>query len=234
MKNFSDSIASEMNATLNDPEFKSIFSTSSVLEKLAFSRAAGEEAPLEVEIEITEELSQEPLSAQATSARGDCVICGKSRPNWSEADGVCKCSTSGCALMGGCKPGCSCGCSAKKAGVSMDDVLVKSAVNALLKASSDLESAGFDRLSAYALVLTNELVAEAKSKKDDKKDSKKLKEKEKAAKEKEKADKEKAKLKSEKDKNAADDKASKEKAKAKAEKLKADKLKAEKDSKKKK
>lgn len=211
-KDMSNIIAANMDAILKNPEYTSMFSSSAVLEKLAFKRVADEEVPTEVEIEFSNELSQEPLESQASSPRADCVACGKTRQGWTEAMGVCKCGSDGCSPMGGCKEGCSCGCKAKKAGVSMDDVLVKSAVDSLLKVSSDLEDAGFERLSAYALVLTNELVAEAKAKKD-KKDDKKAKEKQKM------------KEKAEKDKNAAKDKAMKEKAKMLKEK---EKLKAEK------
>lgn len=205
----SDVIASSMDAILKDPEYKSMFSSSAVLEKLAFTRVADENLPTEIEVELSNELSDEPLEATAASPRADCIACGKSRANWTEAMGVCKCASEGCSPMGGCKDGCSCGCKAKKAEVVMD-TLIKSAFDSLMKAYSDLEEAGLEVQAADTLVLMSDLVVEAKKK--DKKDDKKAKEK---------AEKEKAKAKAEKDKNAAKDKAMKEKAKAEKEKAKA-------------
>lgn len=210
-RDMSDVIASSMDAILKDPEYNSMFSSSAVLEKLAFKRVADENLPTEIEVELAQELSEESLEATASSPRADCVACGKTRANWSEAMGVCKCGSEGCNPMAGCKDDCSCGCKVKKAEVVMD-TLIKSAFDSLMKASSDLEEAGLESLAADTLVLMTNLVVEAKKK--DKKDDKK-------AKEKEKADKEKAKAKAEKDKNAAKDKAMKEKAKADKEKAKA-------------
>jgi hypothetical protein len=221
MKNrdMSNDIASSMDAILKDPEYKSMFSSSAVLEKLAFKRVADENLPTEIEVELANELSFEPLEAKASSPRADCVACGKSRAGWSESMGVCKCVSGGCSPMGGCKEGCSCNCKVKKAEVGMDS-LIKSAFDSLMKASSDLEDAGLESLASDTLVLMGNLVVEAKKKKD-KKDDKKDKEKADKEKAKEKADKEKAKAKAEKDKSMAKDKAMKEKAKEEADKAKA-------------
>ena len=205
----SDVIASSMDAILKDPEYKSMFSTSSVLEKLAFTRVADENLPTEIEVELAAELSDQPLEATAASPKADCVACGKTRSNWTEDMGVCKCTSQGCSPMGGCKEGCSCGCKVKKAEVVMD-TLIKSAFDSLMKASSDLEEAGLETLAADTLVVMTNLVVEAKKK--DKKDDKKAKEK---------ADKEKAKAKAEKDKAMAKDKDMKAKQKAKEEAAKA-------------
>ena len=209
--NMENEIASGMSAILQDTKFTSMFSNNSVLEKLAFKRVADENIPTEIEVELSEALSQEPLETTANE-RASCLMCGKKRPGWTEEMGVCKCAKeNGCDQMNGCKEGCDCGCKAKHAGVEMDN-LIKSAFNSLLSASSDLDEAGFEDLSANALILMNNLVVEAKAKKSKKDDKAKMKEK--ALKEKEKAAKEKEKMKAEKDKNDARDKAAKEKAKA--------------------
>lgn len=219
----SNDIASGMDAILKDPEYKSMFSSSAVLEKLAFTRVADEDKPTEIEVEFAGEIGEESsLEVTASdNARADCVACGKKRSGWSEKDGVCKCaSKDGCSPMGGCKEGCSCGCKAKKAGVVMD-TLIKSAFDSLMKASSDLDAAGFESLSANTLILMNDLIVEAKKKKMTKEERAAAKEKADAAKAKMKAklEKEKAKAKAEKDKNDARDKASKAKARAEDEKV---------------
>lgn len=210
-KSYADNIASTMDSILKDPEYKSIFTPSSVLEKLAINKRASEEQSDDnFQIEFEPEMQTVPLSAEASSPRADCIACGKTRQGWTEEMGLCKCMTSnGCDMLNGCKENCNCKCKVKTAGVSMNNVLIKSAFNALMKASSDLEEAGFDILSAHTLVLMDKLLVEAKAKKDNKKDDKK-------SKEKAKADKEKAKLKAEKDKNKAKDKLLKEKNKNKA------------------
>jgi len=223
-------LAASMDAIMRDEKHQKMFSTSSILEKLAFKRVADENKPSEIEVEITNALSKhEDTSLEATAGdeRADCVCCGKKRANWNESMGVCKCSSKGCSPVDGCKDDCDCGCSTKKAAVTSDS-LVKSACDALLKVSADLDDAGFEQLSARALIFASNLVAEAKAKKTKKDPEKAAKDKEKflKMKEKEKADKEKSKLKAEKDKNAAKDKAMKEKAR---EKALADKAKAEKE-----
>src|SRR5271165_6026639 len=97
--NMENDIASGMNAILQDTKFTSMFSNNSVLEKLAFKRVADENIPTEIEVELSEALSQEPLEVQANE-RASCVMCGKKRPNWTEAMGPCKCrEESGCSLM---------------------------------------------------------------------------------------------------------------------------------------
>jgi hypothetical protein len=228
--NMENELASGMNAILQDTKFTSMFSNNSVLEKLAFKRVADENIPTEIEVELSEALSQEPLEATANE-RASCLMCGKKRPNWTEDMGVCKCAKeNGCDQMNGCKEGCDCGCKAKHAGVEMDN-LIKSAFNSLLSASSDLDEAGFEGLSANALILMNDLVVEAKAKKSKKDEKAKMKEKQ--EKEKLKAQKEKERAKAEKDKNDARDKAAKEKVKSDKEKEKL-KLEKEKAAKKKK
>ncbi len=217
--NNENAMASAMDATLKDPKFTSMFSSSAILEKLAFTRVADEGKPTELEIELLSEPEEVSLEVTASDAKADCVACGKKRADWKEGDGVCKCaSKDGCSPLNGCKEGCSCGCKTKKAGVVMD-TLIKSAFDSLMKASSDLDAAGFESLSANTIVLMNDLIVEAKAKKS-KKDLKKDKEKADAKAAKEKA---KARAQAEQDKNDARDKA---KAKADKEKAKADKEKA--------
>lgn len=215
-------IASAMSETLKDPEFQSIFSPSAVLEKLAFKRVADEDKPTEIENELMVQLAPEQLETTAseeTDVKADCVACGKKRAGWNPSMGVCKCTTQdGCSPLDGCKDGCSCGCKAKTAGEIMND-LIKSAFDSLLKASNSLEDAGFDKLATDTLILMNDLVVEAKAKKN-KKDDKNDKVKVDKLKAKEKEAKDKAKMKAEKDKNAAKDKEMKEKARAKADKEK--------------
>jgi hypothetical protein len=236
MKNNNYDIASGMEAILKDPEYKSMFSSSAVLEKLAFKRVADEELPTEIEVELSAELmGEEPLEATAASK---CKVCG------CKTKGVCKCASGSCKGKESCGKGCSCECKNKKAGVEMDDMLIKSAFDSLMSASSDLEEAGFEQLSVNALVLMNHLIVEAKKAKDKKKDkgakskAEMAKEKADAAKAKAKAAADKAKAAAEKDKNDARDKkmkdqAAKEKAKAKMEAEKAkEKAKADKSKKK--
>ncbi len=228
---YAGSIANEMDQILRSEEYQTLFSYSDKIKKLAFTRVSDENKPTEVEIEFAKELSTQPLEEMpeeiktASNPRGDCVACGKTRGGWTEEMGVCHCpATSGCSPMGGCKDGCSCGCKAKKAEVIME-TLIKSAVDALLKASSDLEDAGFEKLAGDTLILTNELIVEAKAKKN----KKELKAKERAEKEKAKLKLEKERAKVEKDKNDAKDKTMKEKERAaKKKKEEAEKAKAKK------
>lgn len=233
--NSANLIATAMDATLNDPEFQSIFSPVSVLEKVAFTKVSDEDKPTELEIEFAAQTEQELTAQAGDEVKADCVACGKKRANWDTSMGVCKCAGQGCSPISGCEENCSCGCKTKQAEVMMDN-FVKSAFDNLMKASTDLEEAGFGTLSANALILVGDLITEAKAKKNSKED--KAKEKAKADKEKakakadkekakEKADKEKEKAKTEKDKNDArskmmkeKEKADKEKAKEKAEKAK--------------
>jgi hypothetical protein len=218
MKNNNYDIASGMEAILKDPEYKSMFSSSAVLEKLAFKRVADEELPTEIEVELSAELmGEEPLEATAASK---CKVCG------CKTKGVCKCASGSCKGKESCGKGCSCECKNKKAGVEMDDMLIKSAFDSLMSASSDLEEAGLEQLSVNALVLMNHLIVEAKKAKMSKEDKAKAKAKSDEAKAKvkakaeaEKAKKMKADAKAKKDMNDAKD--AKAKAKAKMEALRA-------------
>lgn len=155
------------------------------------------------------------------SANNECECCAQARKDWKQEDGCCDCANkSNCSKESGCNENCSCNCNKKTA--SDKNSLVKSAFDKLMSASNDLEAAGFEVLSANALVLVNHLVVEAKakSKKPDAKEKAKEKAKEEKAKMKAKEEKEKAKLKAkeEKDKNEAKDKKEKAKFKAKQEK----------------
>lgn len=232
-QNTANSIMASMDQILKDPEYNRMFSPSDVLEKLAFTRVADEDKPTELEVEFAVEIDKQELTATADNERASCIMCGKKRPGWTEAMGVCKCGAqNGCNPMEGCKEDCDCGCKVKQAEVVMDN-LVKSAFNSLMSASTDLEDAGFEELSATALVLINDLIVEAKAKKNKKDDKDKMKAdkekaKAKAEAEKAKALKAKEKAKAEKDKNDAKDKAFAAKMKAakeKAAKEKADKAK---------
>lgn len=214
-------IASSMDAMLRDPEFTSQFSPSAALQKMMNKTASIAEAPEKTETELA--LDEAVLTPEASAivtasdAKEDCVACGKKRAGYNPSMGVCGCTKEGCSVLNGCKPGCSCKCgSAKEAGLSSEDMLVKSAFNSLMKISADLDEAGYDTLSAYALILVDKLLVEAKDKKDKKK----------GGGDKEKAAKEKAKLKAEKEKTVEKAKKDKEAAKAKKEKESA---KAEKD-----
>lgn len=216
IKNIDNGIASAMDAILKDPNHIKLFNPS--IEKLAFTRVADENIPTEIEIEVAKTLNQENVSVDIKLASvndpSKCACCGKERAGQLANAGECKCaSVNGCSVNTGCKENCDCGCNVKQAGVSMSDKLVKSAFDALLKASSDLEEAGFEGLSVNALILMQNLVVEAKAKKDDKKKKEMDKNK---AKDKAKSEKERTKAKAEKDKNDAKDKAMKAKMKEKA------------------
>lgn len=77
MKNIdlSNSIAAEMDKTLNSEENKKLFSTASVLEKLAFKKVSEEDATTEVEIALESNLTK----------KASCCECSE------EKDHACKC-----------------------------------------------------------------------------------------------------------------------------------------------
>lgn len=165
-----DSIAATMERTLKDPNFSGMFTSDGILEKLAFSRVADKDKPTETELAFAVELDKatSPLTTTASDADpAKACICGVKLA----AGKDCTCGMNGCQPMaGGCGANCACGCGTKQAGVQMDH-LIKSAFNSLMKASEELEEAGFEQLSANALLLVNDLFVEAKAKKD-KKDGK--------------------------------------------------------------
>jgi len=70
--NFADTLASDMNNALNDEDNKKMFSSSSMLEKLAFSRVAdeGKLPPTEIEVELEKELN---LTKKASAECCECT-----------------------------------------------------------------------------------------------------------------------------------------------------------------
>lgn len=146
----SDSLAAEMDKVLNSEETKQMFSSSSVLEKLAFSRVADEG---KVPSEIEDELAKQGLLKTASSS----CKCDKKHGSDEKCD---------------CPKDCKC-----RGSKSASEI-----VSTLLKVSEDLEEAGFDKLAALSIVLTEKLVAQAKDKAKSKSESKSSKKDEKASK----------------------------------------------------
>jgi len=168
MKNrfdLSDALASSMDQALNSEENKSMFSTSGMLEKLAFSKVSEENVPTELANELEVELAGATITDPSTIMNAT-------------ASKKCECGKAGCECEA---DKCDCNDTAVMASRS-EDMLTKVAYNTLLKASEELESAGFESLAAESLALINRLVVEAKKKKTEKsksktdKDSKKSKE----------------------------------------------------------
>lgn len=132
---FSNTIAAEMNKALEDN--KSLFSTSSMLEKLAFKKVSDENQVGEVEAEL--DLKKVANDTSHTSEK------------------CCECDGKHNA-----KHGCECDChpshSHKEANI------ITKTVGAFLKISEDLDTMGFDRLAAASILLADKLIAEAKVK----------------------------------------------------------------------
>jgi len=125
---------------------KDMFSKSAMLQKLAFNKVS-EENVSEVEQELT------------SSAADVCKGCDGKFAKMSE--GPCSCQP------GDCEKGCDC-----NPGLNAEADMVSVALNSLLKASEELDIAGFDKLSAYAITLADTLIVEAKKKAKDKKEDK--------------------------------------------------------------
>lgn len=147
-QDFSNMIAAEMDKALNSEENQKLFSSSSMLEKLAFKKVSEQDQVTDIEKELDASLTK--------TAAGKCKHC--------------ECAESK-------KGDCKCDChedSSSKSSKASNPVL--DAFNALLKISDDLDTAGFDKLAAASLLLADKLVSEAKaksSKKSDKKSDKK-------------------------------------------------------------
>lgn len=142
----SSAIAAEMDKALNSEENKQMFSSSSMLEKLAFKRVSEQDQQTEVELDLEVKLNK-------TASK--------------------KCSQ--CTCEKDCTEGeCSSKCDCKKDKETMDSKASRF-VRTLVSLSDELDSAGFERLAAASIMLADRLVSEAKAKKSDKKSGEKSK-----------------------------------------------------------
>lgn len=142
---FANTIAADMDKALNSEENKQLFSSSSMIEKLAFKKVSEEDAITEVEAELDRSLTK-------TAGCKECVCVSSKK-------GECKCD---------CHDDSS---HSKEASRN----LVLESLNSLLKVSEDLDNAGFEKIAALSIVLADKLVSEAKAKKSDKKSKEKSK-----------------------------------------------------------
>jgi hypothetical protein len=143
--NFADQIAVEMDKAINSEENKKLFSSSNMLQKLAFTRVADEGKIIsEIEAEFDKTINK-------TASCSGCS-CDKDK------DKECKCS---CHEEKESKAG-----TAEKPLVV--HLAVESIVSKLITVSEQLDAAGFEKLAADSAVLAGRLVVEAKAKKDSK------------------------------------------------------------------
>ena len=156
----SNILASEMDKALNSDENKSMFSSSSMLEKLAFKKVSEQDTDTEVEVEMN----------KVAQAVDNCSAHGCKE----EKDGQCKCN---CKSAEDCKKGCAChpqlmptGGENQKPG-GFDWAKGASIVSVLSKVSEVLDNNGFEKLAAAAIILADRFIVEAKAKKDSKKSS---------------------------------------------------------------
>jgi len=115
---------------------KKLFSTASMIEKLAFKRVSEEDVPGEVEKE---------LALQKTASAEKCD---------------CECKT------GHKEEHCKCACHGehKEEHKHEKKSTLREAFNSLLKVSETLDNAGFDKLAAASILLADKLIVEAKAK----------------------------------------------------------------------
>ena len=144
-----------MDKALNSEENKQLFSTASVLEKLAFKKVSEEDATTEVEIELESVLQK----------KASCCECEEDKKH---SDCKCDCHHKKSE-------------SSQKQHLT---VVYPDCVDALLKVSAILDESGFEKLAAHSAILADKLIVEAKAKskskseksdkksKDDKKKSK--------------------------------------------------------------
>lgn len=144
-----------MDKVLNSEENKQLFSTSSMIEKLAFKKVSEEDELSEIEKE---------LMLKNASSNESCVKCYAKKP---ASTGPCKCACKG---PNDCAKGCACGC---KGGAYEKEMQPKAAFNTVLNKilviSEELDTLGFEKLAAASIMLADKLVSEAKAKKSDKK-----------------------------------------------------------------
>jgi hypothetical protein len=154
INNIADLLASEMEKNLNSDENKGLFSSASLIEKLAFRKVSDEDQPSEIELELEASLNK--------SAGCHGCSCDEKK------DESCKCDCHNDAN------------DAKDSKKSDEETSTQSkssglrdAFNALLKISETLDEYGFERLAAASAILADKLVIEAKAKSKKSKDSKK-------------------------------------------------------------
>lgn len=131
----SNILAAEMDKVLNSDESKQMFSSSSMLEKLAFKKVSEQDAVTEVEMELDSSLKK----------TANCSHCECKEDKASD----CKCDCHNEHSHD----------HEKKASHPVVD-----AFNALLKVSEDLDNAGFPKLAAASIMLADKLYTEAKAK----------------------------------------------------------------------
>jgi len=180
MKKFD--LASSMEQVLNSDEYKATFSSSEIMKKLAFKRVADENKETEVESEFSKVAEDKCSNCKGEIPKdkpGPCVCQGDCKDT--AGTRVSTCHSKPAALYFAKPPS-----NDKyhpftgKAEMSAEDAIVIVASDRLITVSEELDNAGFDELSAKAILLANEIIAEAAKKKmkknkksSDKKSSKK-------------------------------------------------------------
>jgi hypothetical protein len=165
----SNQLAAEMDKVLNSDENKELFSTSSMLEKLAFKRVSEQDSTTEVEAELDAVLSKtaDCKHCECKNTKHDKCKCDCHDKNEAD-DKDDKIETfpapSGKGVNAPYVPGTTPPVKdTKKAN------LVRDAFHTLLVISEVLDDAGFEKIAAMSIMLADKLIVEAKAKKSDKK-----------------------------------------------------------------
>ncbi len=172
----SNSLAAEMDRVLNSEENKQLFSTSSMIEKLAFKKVSEEDAETEIEKELESQFSKTASckNCECKNTKHDKCHCDCHDSN--EADDKIETfpdpSNKGVnsPYVPGTQPPVKDTKDTKKASP------VRDAFHSLLKISEVLDNAGFEKEAAAAILLADQIIVEAKAKKSEKSKSKKSKE----------------------------------------------------------
>jgi hypothetical protein len=135
----SDFLASEMDKAMNSDENKQMFSTASMLEKLAFKRVSEQDAPTELEGDFLSSLEKKAKKEDA------CCECAEDK-----------------------EEKCECSCHPEHKTTKKEASGYMNVFNALLKISEDLDAAGFSKLAASSALLAGNLISQAKAKKSEK------------------------------------------------------------------
>jgi hypothetical protein len=194
----SNYFAAEMDKTLNSADHQKMFSTSAMLEKLAFNRVSEEgKLPSEVENELLTVANKE-----------SCCECAKG-----ENKHGCKCACHEKTTKNDVNDAADAGSVLEEVkentvkAASVKTASTNDIVNTLLQVSTSLEDNGFEKLASFTLKLADRLIVEAKAKKMSKSEKdaadKKKKKSEKAKADKAKAEKAKASAKAKSSKKSA-------------------------------
>jgi hypothetical protein len=169
----SNLLAVEMDKALNSEENKQMFSTSSMLEKLAFKKVSEEDAETEVEKELVKSFSKTASCkhCECKNTKHDKCNCDCHDTNNADAPDD-KIDTfpapSGKGINAPYVPGTT--PPVKETKKSSNSV--RDAFHSLLKISEVLDDAGYEKISAMSILLADKLIVEAKAKSSKKSDKK--------------------------------------------------------------